>query len=108
MPGVVLLSRRMAATRKARVRQAEVGRLCDQAASSILVCAWLGLMVEIFCHEAIAQRKILGHNRATIQTKEIMNMGIKGIFTVAGIAGALALAGCKSGEGHSRHATAEL
>jgi len=35
-------------------------------------------------------------------------MNIKGTFTVAAIASALVLAGCKSGEGHGRHAMAEL
>jgi Cu-Zn family superoxide dismutase len=37
-----------------------------------------------------------------------MSMGIKGTFTVAVIASALVMAGCKSGEGHGRHAMAEL
>src|ERR1043166_7067566 len=37
-----------------------------------------------------------------------MNKGIKGIFTVTAIAGALALSGCKSTEPAGRHARAEL
>ena len=37
-----------------------------------------------------------------------MNIGMKGTFTVAAIASALVLAGCKSGEHHGRHARAEL